>query len=215
MKLYTYYRSSAAYRVRIALNLKGLDYESIPVHLVRNGGEQRSEAYTAKNPQGLVPMLETEQSKNLTQSTAIIEYLEEVHPEPALLPKTPQDKALVRALVQAIACDVHPLNNLRVLQYLTRELEVSEKQKKEWYRHWVNVGFSGVEKMLHNAGATEDFCFGDTPGFADCVLIPQVYNAERFDVDMSQYPLITRINQNCLTLDAFSSAAPDKQVDAE
>lgn len=215
MKLYTYYRSSAAYRVRIALRLKGLDYESIPIHLVRNGGEQQGDAYKAKNPQGLVPMLQTDNGHYLAQSMAIIEYLDEAFPEPALLPQSIEERAAARALAQAIACDIHPLNNLRVLRYLTNELEQAEDKKNQWYRHWVNVGFAGVERALTQASTTGDFCFGDQPGLVDCVLIPQVYNGNRFNVDMTQYPTIERINLNCLALEAFASSAPEQQADAE
>lgn len=215
MKLYTYYRSSAAYRVRIALNLKGLDYESVPVHLVKNGGEQRSNAYKTKNPQGLVPTLETDDGQNLAQSMAIIEYLEEVYPEPALLPKSPEDRAAVRSMAQAIACDIHPLNNLRVLRYITSELQQSEDSKNAWYRHWVDVGFTGLEQSLSQAANAGAFCFGDSPGLVDCFLVPQVYNGLRFDVDMTQYPTIERVHQNCLKLESFNSAAPERQADAE
>ncbi|HNG66436.1 MAG TPA: maleylacetoacetate isomerase, partial [Thauera aminoaromatica] len=183
MKLYTYFRSSAAYRVRIALNLKGLDYEAVPVHLVRGGGEHRQPAYLGLNPAGLVPALE-DQGQVLTQSLAIIEYLEESHPQPALLPAAPLDRARVRAIAQAIACDIHPVNNLRVLQYLTRELDASEEQKNAWYRHWIGVGLQAVEAMLAGDARTGAFCHGDTPGLADCCLVPQVFNARRFGCEL-------------------------------
>ena len=213
MKLYTYFRSSAAYRVRIALNLKGLDYEAVPVHLVRGGGEHRQPAYLGLNPAGLVPALE-DQGQVLTQSLAIIEYLEESHPQPALLPAAPLDRARVRAIAQAIACDIHPVNNLRVLQYLTRELDASEEQKNAWYRHWIGVGLQAVEAMLAGDARTGAFCHGDTPGLADCCLVPQVYNAKRFEVDLTPYPTLRRINDHCLSLPAFDLARPEKQGDA-
>lgn len=213
MKLHTYFRSSAAYRVRIALNLKGLDYEAVPVHLVRGGGEHRQPAYLGLNPAGLVPALE-DQGQVLTQSLAIVEYLEETHPQPALLPAAALDRARVRAIAQAIACDIHPVNNLRVLQYLTRELGASEEQKNAWYRHWIGVGLQAVEAMLAGDARTGAFCHGDTPGLADCCLVPQVYNAERFGVDMAPYHTVRRIVQTCLALDAFQAARPENQPDA-
>lgn len=215
MKLYTYYRSSAAFRVRIALNLKGLAYDSIPVHLVKDGGQQRQPDYVAKNPQGLVPMLETAEQQNLTQSLAIIEYLDETYAEPALLPTSPAERAQVRALSQAIACDIHPLNNLRVLQYLTNKLAVDPDAKNTWYRHWVEVGFDALEKMLQETSGSGKFCFQESPTIADCVLIPQVYNALRFEVELESYPLINAINAHCLRLDAFADALPENQPDAE
>lgn len=215
MKLYTYYRSSAAFRVRIALNLKGLSYEAVPVHLVKDGGQQRRPDYLEKNPQGLVPMLETEARDELTQSLAIIEYLDETYPEPNLLPRSSLEKAKARALCQAIACDIHPLNNLRVLQYLTNTLGISAEQKNDWYKHWVEVGFAAFETMLAETSKHREYCFGEAPSIVDCVLVPQVYNAERFAVDMSAYPLISDINSHCLTLDAFVDALPENQADAE
>ncbi|RBP53798.1 maleylacetoacetate isomerase [Arenicella xantha] len=214
MKLSSYFRSTAAYRVRIALNLKQVDYDIIPVHLVRNGGEQKSAAYRHKNPEGLVPALEV-QGSVLSQSLAIIEYLEEVYPEPALLPSEPLLRAYVRGLAQAITSDIHPLNNLRVLQYLVKELDVTEQQKLAWYQHWVATGFSGLETRLATSPRTGDYCLGATPGIADLCLVPQVYNAQRFNCDMSDYPTISRINEACLALQAFQQAAPEQQVDAE
>lgn len=214
MKLYTYFRSSAAYRVRIALNLKGLDYESIPVHLVKNGGEQKSPEYLAKNPQGLVPLFETDSAETISQSLAIIEYLEEIHPEPALLPSDALERARVRALALAVAADLHPLNNLRVLQRLSNELQVTDEQKSQWYQHWVKQGFTALEAMLTEANGTGDFCHGNQPSIADCCLIPQVYNAERFKCQMDDYPTIQRITENCLALDAFQKAVPENQADA-
>lgn len=214
MKLHTYFRSSAAYRVRIALNLKGLDYEAVPVHLVRGGGEHRQPAYLGLNPAGLVPALE-DQGQVLTQSLAIVEYLEETHPQPALLPAAALDRARVRAIAQAIACDIHPVNNLRVLQYLTRELGASEEQKNAWYRHWIGVGLQAVEAMLAGDARTGAFCHGDTPGLADCCLVPQVFNARRFGCDLSAMPTVLRIADHCAGLEAFRRAAPEAQPDAE
>lgn len=214
MKLHTYFRSSAAYRVRIALALKGLDYEAVPVHLVRGGGEHRQPAYLGLNPAGLVPALE-DQGQVLTQSLAIIEYLEEIRPQPALLPAAPLDRARVRAIAQAIACDIHPVNNLRVLQYLTRAFGASEEQKNAWYRHWIGVGMQAVEAMLAGDARSGDFCHGDTPGLADCCLVPQVFNARRFGCDLSALPKVLRIADNCAALEAFRRAAPEAQPDAE
>lgn len=214
MKLHTYFRSSAAYRVRIALALKGLDYEAVPVHLVRGGGEHRQPAYLGLNPAGLVPALE-DQGQVLTQSLAIIEYLEEIRPQPALLPAAPLDRARVRAIAQAIACDIHPVNNLRVLQYLTREFGASEEQKNAWYRHWIGVGLQAVEAMLAGDARTGAFCHGDTPGLADCCLVPQVFNARRFDCPLDEMPTIRRIVATCEGLEAFRRAAPENQADAE
>ena len=214
MRLHTYFRSSAAYRVRIALNLKGLDYEAVPVHLVRGGGEHRQPAYLGLNPAGLVPALE-DQGQVLTQSLAIVEYLEETHPQPALLPAAALDRARVRAIAQAIACDIHPVNNLRVLQYLTRELGASEEQKNAWYRHWIGVGMQAVEAMLAGDARTGAFCHGDTPGLADCCLVPQVFNARRFGCELSAMPTVLRIADHCAGLEAFRRAAPEAQPDAE
>ena len=214
MKLHTYFRSSAAYRVRIALHLKGLDYEAVPVHLVRGGGEHRQPAYLGLNPAGLVPALE-DAGQVLTQSLAIVEYLEETHPQPALLPAAALDRARVRAIAQAIACDIHPVNNLRVLQYLTRELGASEEQKNAWYRHWIGVGLQAVEAMLAGDARTGAFCHGDTPGLADCCLVPQVFNARRFGCELSAMPTVLRIADHCAGLEAFRRAAPEAQPDAE
>ena len=213
MKLYTYFRSSAAYRVRIALQLKGLAYDAIPVHLLRDGGEQNHSSYQAVNPQGLVPALDTG-SAVLTQSLAILEWLEETYPQPPLLPQGADARAAVRAIAQAIACDVHPLNNLRVLNYLTHTLGVTEAQKNAWYLHWVNTGLAAVEQMLVAAGSSGAFCIGDSPTFADCCLIPQVFNARRFACDLSAMPTIVRIADACEQLPAFVAAAPAQQSDA-
>lgn len=213
MKLYTYYRSSAAYRTRIALNLKGLAFDSVPVHLVRDGGEQHSEAHLARNPQGLVPVLEHEQNM-LSQSLAIIEYLDEEYPEPSLLPGNAAQRASIRSIAQSIACDIHPLNNLRVLQYLSQELSVTDQQKSEWYVHWVEKGFAALEQTLKRSSLDGQFCLAGQATLADCCLIPQVYNAQRFNVDMTAYPTLSSINDHCLSLSAFSEAAPEQQADA-
>ena len=214
MILYTYWRSSAAYRVRVALNLKGLDWGSAFVHLVRDGGQQLKEAFEALNPQRQVPVLDLEDGNLLRQSLAIIEYLDEAHPEPPLLPQEPLDRARVRALAQVIACDIHPLNNLRVLKYLTGTLGVDEERKTAWYRHWVATGFTALERLLAESESTGMFCHGNTPTIADVCLVPQVYNARRFRVDMSAFPNISRIDSACLELDAFAEAAPEAQGDA-
>lgn len=212
MKLYTYWRSSAAYRARIALNLKGLKAEQVPVHLINDGGQQHSADYTAINPQELVPALEDE-GRIITQSMALIEYLDETRPEPRLLPATPYERARVRAMAQAVACDIHPLNNLRVMQYLEFQLGIDLERRKRWTLHWIMQGFEALEKLLQDA-ATGAFCHGDTPTLADVCLVPQVYNANRFDIDLEPFPTIVRINDTCLELDAFADAAPEKQPDA-
>lgn len=212
MKLYGYFRSSAAYRVRIALNLKGLAYEQLAVNLA--DGEQRGVDNLARNPQGLVPVLETDDGTRLTQSLAICEYLDERYPEPPLLPADAAERARVRALAQAIACEIHPLNNLKVLKYLTGELGVSDEARLGWYRHWVSEGFDALETRLADSPATGAFCHGDTPTLADACLVPQVFNARRFDCDLSAYPTIRRIIERCATLDAFQRAAPAAQPDA-
>ncbi len=214
MKLYTYFRSSAAYRVRIALNLKGLAYDAVPVHLVRSGGEQHQAEYRSINPAGLVPALE-EGGEVLTQSLAILEYLEETHPEPPLLPGDAVQRARIRALALAIACDIHPINNLRVLQYLTREFGADEAGKASWYRHWVEIGLAAVEAMLEDGPKEARFCFGDVPTLADVCLVPQVFNARRFQCDLSAMPRIARVVAHCETLEAFRLAAPENQPDAE
>ncbi|WP_136066362.1 maleylacetoacetate isomerase [Modicisalibacter radicis] len=212
MKLYGYFRSSAAYRVRIALNLKGLDYALVAVNLV--DGEQHGGDNLARNPQGLVPTLETDNGTLLAQSLAICEYLDEHHPEPPLLPADTEARARVRALAQAIACEIHPLNNLRVLEYLTGELGLDETAKHGWYRHWISEGFEALEALLADSPATGAFCHGDTPTLADACLVPQVFNARRFECDLSAYPTLRRIAAHCDTLDAFQRAAPAAQPDA-
>ena len=214
MKLYTYFRSSAAYRVRIALNLKGLAYDSVPVHLTRGGGEQLKPAYRELNPQGLVPILE-DGAQRLTQSVAIIEYLDEVHPQPPLLPKDPPGRARVRALALSIACDLHPLNNTRVLSYLTGPMGLDNDAKQTWYCHWIAEGLGALETLLAKYRQTGKFCHGDAPGLADCCLVPQMANARRFKCDVTHYPTLLKIESNCQALDAFQRAAPDRQPDAE
>lgn len=211
MQLYTYFRSSAAYRVRIALNLKGLNADLIPVHLVNNGGEQHSKTYKAVNPSELVPTL-VEDEFQLGQSLSILEYLNEQYPEVSLLPQDAQQRALVRAFSLAIACDIHPLNNLRVLQYLSSALQVTDEQKTTWYKHWVETGFKSLEVFL--AQSNGKFCFGEQATLADCCLIPQVYNALRFNIDLSAYPKIKSIYTHCNTLQAFQQAAPEAQPKA-
>jgi len=214
MKLYTYFRSSAAFRVRIALNLKGLTYETVPVHLARSGGEQHQATYRALNPASLVPTLDDE-GLVLTQSLAIIEYLDETHPQPSLLPGSPADRARIRAIANAIACDIHPINNLRVLQYLQRELRADEVARNAWYRHWIEVGLTAVEAMLSDDVRTGEFCHGDTPSLADCCLVPQVFNARRFNCPLDAYPNVVRITERCEALEAFCLASPANQPDAE
>jgi maleylacetoacetate isomerase len=211
--LYGYWRSSAAYRVRIALNLKGLAYETRPVHLVRDGGEQHAPDYRALNPQELVPCL-VDRGQVLTQSLAILEYLEETHPAPPLLPADPAGRARARALAQVVACDLHPLGNLRVLQHLVTQFGADEAAKGVWSRHWINEGLRALEAMLAGHVATGRFCHGDTPGIADACLVPQVYNAVRWKVSLDDYPTIRRINEACQALEAFQLAAPEAQSDA-
>ncbi|AKS42707.1 maleylacetoacetate isomerase [Wenzhouxiangella marina] len=213
IKLHSYWRSSASYRVRMALNLKGLDYTIEPVHLVRDGGQQHSEAYRALNPQGLVPTLEID-GQVISQSMAMLEYLEEQHPTPALLPADAPGRARVRAIANAIACDIHPLNNLRVLKYLVGELGVDEDAKLAWYRHWTELGLGQVEAMLDDP-ATGRFCHGDEPGLADCCLLPQVYNAQRFKCKLDAMPRILAICEALEQIPAIRRAAPENQPDAE
>lgn len=213
MELFTYFRSSAVYRVRIALNLKGLKPERRYVHLLKDGGEQHKPEYQAVNPQCLVPAL-ADGGHILTQSLAIMEYLEETHPQPPLLPKDAAGRARVRALALAVACDIHPLNNTRVLKYLEKEFDADEAVRKRWIQHWIVEGFAALEKLLVGSPATGKFCHGDMPGMADACLVPQVFNAKRFDTDMSAFPTIRRINAYCLSLNAFVDASPDNQPDA-
>lgn len=220
LKLYSYFRSSAAFRVRIALNLKGLDYDTIPVHLLRSGGEQHGESYRALNPEKLVPTLIDDGADNdgqaaLAQSLAIIEYLEETQPQPPLLPSSAVDRAHVRGLALAIACDIHPLNNLRVLRYLSRELKLEEAARNDWYRHWCMQGLTALEARLSGDHRTGQFCYGDAPSLADCCLVPQIFNARRVDCDLSGMPTVLRIFDACMRLEAFERATPAQQPDAE
>jgi maleylpyruvate isomerase len=214
MKLYSYFRSSAAYRVRIALNFKGLAYDYAPVHLLRDGGQQLKPEYRELNPDGIVPTF-IDGDNVLTQSLAIIEYLEETHPEPALLPGSPLDRAFVRSVALQIACEIHPVDNLRVLKYLKHKLQIGEEAKDAWYRHWLEAGFESLEKRLANDPRVGKLCFGDTPTVADLCLVPQVFNARRFNIDMSRYPTIERIVDHAAQIDAFVRAAPGQQPDAE
>lgn len=215
MKLYSYFRSSAAYRVRIALNLKALPHEIIPVHLLKNGGEQFAPEYRQLNADALIPTLLDESAGALTQSLAIIEYLEEAHPVPALLPANAIDRAYVRSIALAIACDIHPLNNLRVMRYLKNSLNVGDEARDDWYRHWCQIGLEGLEARLSRDPRVGKFCYGDTPGMADCCLVPQFFNAKRLNCDLTLLPTLQRINDTCIALEAFASAAPERQPDAE
>ncbi|ATD63978.1 MULTISPECIES: maleylacetoacetate isomerase [Janthinobacterium] len=216
MKLYTYFRSSAAYRVRIALNVKGIDYDSIPVHLLQDGGQQLLPAYRAVNPSALVPALDDD-GAILTQSLAMLEYLDETRPAVPLLPGDALGRARVRALALAIACDAHPLTNLRVLKYLKNTLGLSDEAKQEWYRHWMAEGLAAVEALLAQGdpAGTGLFCHGDSPTMADCCLVPQVFNAQRFAIDLAPYPRVARIHAHCAGLPAFAAAHPSRQPDAE
>ncbi|NTV10032.1 MAG: maleylacetoacetate isomerase [Zoogloea sp.] len=210
--LYSYFRSSASYRVRIALELKGLDYRIEPVHLVR--GEQRSPGYLALNPAGLVPAL-ADDGQVFTQSLAILEYLDETHPQPPLLPAAAPDRARVRAIALTVACEVHPLNNLSVLKYLKETLGLNEDATHAWYRHWVEQGLATVEQLLAADPRTGACCHGDAPTLADCCLVPQVFNARRFACSLEHVPTVTRIYEHCMTLEAFRLAAPGVQPDAQ
>jgi maleylacetoacetate isomerase len=214
LKLYTYFRSSAAFRVRIALNYKGLHYQAIPVHLLRGGGEQHSAAFGECNPARLVPVLE-DGALTLTQSIAIIEYLEETQPTPALLPRDAAARARVRALALGIACDIHPLNNTRVMRYLKQPLEIDEQRRGEWSRHWIALGFTALERVLAQGGMAGACCYGDAPTLADCCLIPQAFNAQRVNCPLEPFPTIRRIYEHCMQLESFARAAPAAQSDAE
>jgi maleylacetoacetate isomerase len=213
LTLYSYFRSSAAFRVRIALNLKRLDHTLVPVSLVLDGGEHLAPAYRAINPAALVPSLEAEGAV-LTQSLAIVEYLEERHPEPPLLPERAIDRAWVRALALNIACEIHPLNNLRVLRYLGQTLGLEEEARTAWYRHWVEHGLAAVERLIERSPRPGDFCLGDGPTLADCCLVPQLFNARRFGCAIEGFPRMLAIEARCLQLEAFRRAAPDVQPDA-
>jgi maleylacetoacetate isomerase len=199
--------------VRIGLNLKQLPYELVPVHLLRDGGEQHSDTFRQANPQQLVPVLQHGQ-RMLRQSMAILEYLDEMWPEPPLLPATARDRQRVRALAQLVACDIHPLNNLRVLQYFERDWGVPQAERDVWVRHWISEGFAAFEALLQDHPSTGAFCDGELPTLADCCLIPQIYNARRFGMDLAAYPTLLRIEQACQALPAFEAARPEKQPDA-
>lgn len=214
LRLYSYWRSSAAYRVRIALNLKRLPYEIVPVNLAANGGEQHSLDYVRLNPQELVPTL-MDGGRVIRQSMAIVEYLDESYEgELKLLPPTARDRARVRGLAQIVACDIHPIGNLRVLQYLEREFGTPAEEREQWSRHWIREGFDAFEELLAENPSTGQFCEGDDPSLADVCLVPQVYNARRWGVNLSDYPTIVRINDECLKLPAFDQARPENQPDA-
>ena len=214
MKLYTFFRSSASYRVRIALNLKGIGCEQAPIHLRRGGGEQLTAAYRAINPQALVPALEDD-GRILTQSLAIIEYLDEKHPNPPLLPQDPADKPIVRSMALVIACEVHPIQNLRVLNYVKATYHQTDEQVNQWAQHWIDLGLDALQAMIVAQPKRGRFCFGDTPTLADICLIPQLGNARRYGCDLAKYPTILAIEKNCNALPAFADAAPEKQPDAE
>jgi maleylacetoacetate isomerase len=218
LTLHSYFRSSASFRVRIALNLKGIHHDQAPVHLVRGGGEQLKPSYRAINPDGLVPTLvvrDGDERAVLTQSIAIIEYLDELYPTPALLPSSALDRAFVRSVALQVACEIHPLANLRVLKYLMRELDASETQKQTWYRHWIDLGFASLEERLSSDARVGRFVFGDEPTLADICLIPQVWNARRFDIPLHSYPTIVRIADHAMTHPAFAAAEPGRQPDAD
>ncbi|HQR85040.1 MAG: maleylacetoacetate isomerase [Polynucleobacter sp. 17-46-58] len=213
-QLYSFWRSSAAFRVRIALNLKGVDHQIIPIHLLKNGGEQTSAKYIDKNPTRLVPLL-IEGDHVIHQSLAIIEYLEETHPNPPLLPKTAIDRAWVRALAMDIAIDVHPIGNLRVLRYLMKNLGISAENKDAWSQHWMMLGLENLEKQLNKDARVGRFAYGDTPGLVDICLVPQIFNALSAKMDIKAYPTLMKIFDECMALPAFENAAWEKQIDAE
>ncbi len=213
IKLYTFFRSSAAFRIRIALNLKDLAYQPTFVHLRKN--EQRAPDYLALNPEGLVPLLLID-GLRLSQSLAIAEYLDETRPDPPLLPKSPAGRARVRALAEAVACDIHPIGNLRVLRYLGRSFKADEAQIQDWFMHWVDLGLDAIETLLATSPETGRFCHGDLPGLADICLVPQIFNAQRYDQDpLGRRPAMKRVFESCMALDAFVRAAPENQPDAE
>lgn len=214
MKLYSYFRSSASFRVRIALALKGIDYEYAAVHLLQGGGQQFAAGFKAINPAALVPVLDDDGTV-LTQSLAIIEYLDETRPLPPLLPATAAERARVRAIALAIACEIHPLNNLRVLGYLNKTLGIAQEERNAWYRHWVETGLAAVEAMLAGDPRTGACCHGDSPTLADIFLVPQIFNAQRFKARLDHVPTVMRIHEHCLTLPAFAASVPAEQPDAE
>lgn len=210
MKLYTYFRSSAAYRVRIALNLKAVACDMAPVHLVRDGGEHKMPAYRAINPQMRVPSLELDDGTVIVQSPAILEYLDEAYPDPPLLPKDPVTRAHVRAVAAIVGCDIHPLNNSGTLGYLKRELGQEQPALDTWYAHWVTVGFEAIEQLIRPG----PYAFGDTVSLADLYIVPQVFNARRFNVPLDAFPKIAAVDEACATILAFIDAAPENQPDA-
>jgi len=214
VKFYTYYRSSAAYRVRIALNIKGVAAEQVPRHLLRGGGEHRLDDYLALNPQGLVPALE-HGGRVIGQSLAIIEYLDEIHPQPPLLPADPGERAVVRSMALSIACDIHPLNNLRVLEYLKGQLAQDAEAVGQWYGHWVAAGFRGLEQLAQRSSADGRHLYGDSVTLADVLLVPQMYNARRFGCDLAPYTTLVGISRHLESLPPFAAAAPEVQPDAE
>ena len=213
-KLYSFWRSSAAFRVRIALNLKSLDYEVIPVHLSKNGGEQLGEIYSNKNPNHLVPLFE-DGEQSIHQSLAIIEYLEEVQAEPALLPTLAVDRAWVRSVAMDVSSDIHPLNNVRVLRYLIKKLGISNEAKDEWYQHWIKIGLESIEKQLSSDSRRGKFAYGNQPSLIEICLVPQLFNALSANVDVSTYPTLMGIFHECMKLPAFVDASWEKQCDAE
>lgn len=213
IKLHNYFRSSASYRVRIALNLKGLSYEYLPVHLTKDGGQQLAPSFRALNPESLVPVLDDE-GTIVTQSLAIIEYLEETRPEPPLLPRDAAERAYVRSIALAIACEIHPLNNLRVLRYLVKTLGLTEDQKNTWYRHWVEQGLASVEARLVAEGRSRRYVLGDAVTLGDVLIVPQIFNAQRFDCNLDALPTVMQIFDNCMQLPAFVDARPAAQPDA-
>ncbi len=212
MKLYNYFRSSASFRVRIALALKGLVYDYVPVHLAK--GEHKLPGFGDIAADQLVPLLELDDGTRLSQSMAIIEYLDEIHPEPALVPRDALGRARVRALAQSIACEIHPLNNLRVLKYLSRELKVDEEAKNTWYRHWVRSGLEAFERQLQQLPAGR-FCYGETPTLADCLLVPQIFNGQRFNTPLGGLPRTMAVFEACMALPAFQQAQPSACPDHE
>lgn len=215
MHLYSYFRSSSSYRCRIALNLKGIEVEYVPVHLLKDGGHQKLDRYTTLNPQGLVPALVTDDGTALAQSLAIIEWLDEAHPEPPLLPDSPLQRAKVRAFSHHIACEIQPLQNTRILQHLSGVLGQDPQQIKQWCQKWIGQGLAACDRILESQDKKSEFCFGDQPGLADICLVPQVFSARRFEVDLDRYENIRRIAANCERLEAFERAHPANQPDAE
>ncbi len=213
MKLYSYWRSSASYRVRIALNLKGLEYEVIPVHMLKDGGEQYQPEYQSINPQGLVPAL-VDGDATFGQSLAIMDYLEAKYPEPALYPEALTEKAFAQQFALAVACDIHPLQNLRVLKYIKRDLELDDEAKNTWVHHWIKTGFTALEKLLNDRNWQGPYCLDRQVTIADACLIPQIYNARRFEISMDNFPTLVTIEGACMELDAFQRAAPENQIDA-